>query len=78
MSDELYAPPKDKTCAKCQQRPATTWWTAEGTIALVHGFYEARCEVCCLEEQLENARRLAASIPEMEARLAALKAQAAP
>jgi hypothetical protein len=75
--DEIFSAPKDKTCAKCQQRPATTWWSGEGgTMALVHGCYEARCEICCIEEQLEHARRLAAAIPAMEAQLADLKVKA--
>jgi len=77
MSD-LMSPPKDQTCAKCKTRPATAWWTGEGgVLAAVHGFYEARCEYCCCEEQLEYARKLAATIPELEAKLAELQAEEA-
>lgn len=65
----MDGPPKDRTCTKCQARPATAWWTPEGIIAAVHGYYEARCERCCLEEQLEHARKMAASIPDLEAKL---------
>jgi hypothetical protein len=68
------SPPKDQTCAKCATRPATEWWTGEGgTLAAVHGFYEARCVQCCVEEQLEYARKLAATIPELEAKLIELQ-----
>jgi len=59
-------------CARCNKRPATTWWSDEGFIAAVHGMYSPRCERCCVEVQLEHARELAASIPKLELRLAQL------
>ena len=72
----FMSPPEDQTCAKCQKRPGTAWWAGEGgVIAIVHGFYEARCAYCCVEEQLEYARKLAATIPELEAKLAELQAE---
>lgn len=56
-------------CKRCNTRPATTWWSDEGTIAAVHGYYSATCERCVVERQLEHAREMAASIPKLEARL---------
>jgi len=69
----LTEKPNGQTCSRCNKRPATAWWTDEGIIAAVHGMFTPRCERCCLEVQLENAQRLAASIPALEARLAELK-----
>jgi len=74
MSD-FASPPKDKTCAKCQKRPATQRWAPEGVFAAIHGVYEARCEHCCVEEQLEHARKMVATIPELEAKLFELRAK---
>lgn len=59
-------------CQKCGIRPGTIAWS-EGTIAYVHGCYQMRCEFCCVEEQLEHARKMAASIPELERKLEQLK-----
>jgi hypothetical protein len=59
-------------CQKCNLRKATVLWS-EGTVAMVHGAYQARCDLCCVEEQLEHARKMAASIPELELRLEQLK-----
>lgn len=65
--------PKGQICSRCNTRLATAWWTDEGIIAAVHGAFTPRCERCCVEVQLENAQRLAASIPGLEAKLAELK-----
>lgn len=63
-------------CQKCNQRPATAFWTgSEGAIGFVHGFYQQWCEVCCLEESLKYAREQAARIPELEDQLAKLLAK---
>lgn len=59
-------------CQHCNSRPATTFWS-EGTMAFVHGAYQSWCEQCCVEEQLTHARKMAASIPELERRLEQLK-----
>lgn len=66
-------PKPNGPCSVCKQRPATLWWT-EGTIAYVHGMKQARCERCCVEEQLKFARERAAVIPELERRLARIAA----
>lgn len=59
-------------CQKCNLRKATTAW-CEGSVAFVHGSYQAWCEQCCVEEQLEHAKKMAASIPELERKLEQLK-----
>ncbi len=65
------------TCVKCNLRTATTWWAGEGgDLALIHGDIEPRCEQCCVEDQLEFARKVAARIPALETRLAELKQEA--
>ena len=69
----LLDKPDGQTCSRCNKRPATAWWTDEGIVAAVHGMFTPRCERCCIEAQLEHAKRLAASIPELEAKLAALE-----
>lgn len=56
-------------CQSCKQRDATHWWTDEGIVAAVHGYYAARCEHCIVTDQLRHAREIAASIPKLEARL---------
>lgn len=60
-------------CNKCHTRPSTVNWVMDsGALGLVHGMSELRCERCercCVEEQLEYARKLSASIPELEAKL---------
>jgi hypothetical protein len=58
-------------CGKCGTRPATTWYTVS-IYEAVHGRAEARCERCCIEEQLADARKMAARIPALEAQLASL------
>lgn len=57
-------------CAKCGERPATVDWVCDGgVLAWARGMSVRRCERCSLEEQLEHARKMAAKIPEIEARL---------
>lgn len=70
--DELTSPPDGKACSRCNTRPATMWWSDEGTVGIVRGYVSARCERCVVEVQLEHAREMAASIPKLEARLAVL------
>jgi hypothetical protein len=70
MAFGLEDPPIGIVCRRCKQRMATLWWSDWGTaMALAHGDYEARCERCCVEEQLRHAKELAESIPKLEARL---------
>jgi hypothetical protein len=61
-------------CQNCGKRPATENWVGEGgTLAYVHGHYQRWCERCCIEAQLDNARKAAERIPELEKRLEELK-----
>lgn len=71
----LFHKPTGK-CCKCGTRDATVWWTNGGIYAAVHGFGEPRCELCCVEAQLEEARKLTAKIPELEAKVKLLRAMA--
>jgi protein-arginine kinase activator protein McsA len=59
-------------CTSCHERLATTYWT-EGTIAAVHGFVEAICEVCAIDRQLEHAKKMAESIHRLEQELVLLR-----
>lgn len=62
-------------CATCGKRPGTETWVGEGgALAFNHGFYQMRCKVCCVTDQLDYARKCAADIPELERELAALTA----
>jgi hypothetical protein len=70
---DLARPPTG-TCARCKQRPATTWWSGEGGfMAAIHGMVEPRCELCCVEEQFRYARKLAATLPELAQKLTQLR-----
>lgn len=61
-------------CQNCGQREGTENWVGEGgTMAFIHGMHQCWCKICCCEAQLEYARKLAATIPELEVKLAALK-----
>lgn len=58
-------------CNNCKQRPATEIWVGDGgVLAYAHGAYQHWCLRCVLEAQLEHARKLATSIPELESKLA--------
>jgi hypothetical protein len=60
-------------CENCGERPATTWWTAEGGgLAFVHGFAVGWCMVCALTEQIKHLEKRLVQLPVMKARLAAL------
>jgi hypothetical protein len=64
---------KNKTCDKCKTGQATTWWTnGEGVMGFIHGMGVPYCDRCVVEEQLAYARKLAATIPTLEAKLKAL------
>lgn len=67
-------PPQGRTCDNCGNRPATHWWTADGgVLAATHGFYAAWCMRCIVTAQLRYAREMAATIPELEKKLAELE-----
>lgn len=60
-------------CCVCQKRPATSWWAAEGGIlAHIHGMSEARCELCCVEEQLKFAEEAAGRVESLRRKRQAL------
>ena len=70
-----FVPEPSGTCQNCGKRPGTTKWVGEGgTMALIHGMYSWWCGICCVEAQLDYARKQAALIPEREAELAKLLA----
>ena len=39
----------------------------------IRGYGEQRCELCCVEEQLEYAKKLSVTIPDLEKRILQLK-----
>ncbi len=59
-------------CQKCNQKPGTETWCAEGVMAFVHGMSQQWCKWCVNDEQLAFARKVAATIPELERRHAEL------
>lgn len=65
--------PENLMCAQCCKRKASTWWSDGGILGAVHGAYSPRCEMCCVEAQLEHAMEMAAGIPELETKLQLLK-----
>lgn len=67
-------------CANCQMPPPGgtelhRWVGEGGALALSHGMYSWWCDVCTTAAQLDHARTRAALIPEMEERLADLRAR---
>lgn len=71
--------PEGMVCQHCGERPATGMWTGdEGIVAALHGAYSWWCEQCMVVAQLERARERAATIPELERRLAEIDAEGAP
>ena len=84
MSEErvLQAPKRGKEgepCVNCGKHPGTVKWLGEnaGAIDLIHGFYQWWCRRCALEAQLAYARKQAARIPDLEAKLKAAAASEA-
>jgi hypothetical protein len=62
-------------CQHCHKRRSTTEWVGDGgSLAYVHGFAKRWCDVCALEAQLDYARQAAERIPDLEARLAKVRA----
>lgn len=60
-------------CAECGERSGTITWG--DALAITHGGGEKWCERCAVSTQLEHARKRAAAIPELEARLAQITAE---
>jgi hypothetical protein len=58
----------DNTCDRCGKRKATVIW-ANDTLHYVHDSYEYRCDICCVEEQLEFAKEQVKRIPKLEEKL---------
>jgi len=74
IQQDPFGPPENKTCASCQERPATLWWVGDGgTLAITHGMKVPWCERCCVSAQLKHARERAAEIPALEAKLKELE-----
>lgn len=66
-------PPRGKTCQRCNERPADEWWVDDGgMLAMTHGHYQAWCMRCIVTAQLKYAREAAATVPELEKKLAQL------
>lgn len=60
-------------CVRCQKRPGTTIWIGEGGVMdYIHGGGVPYCQRCVVECQLEYARKLTATIPDLERQLAEL------
>ena len=60
-------------CVKCNERPATIWWCNNPYRDFIHGGKEARCEICCLKEQIKIAKEMSANLPELEDKLKKLQ-----
>jgi hypothetical protein len=63
-----------KMCQNCGKREATECWVGEGgVLALVHNMSQSWCKICCIEAQLEYAKKIANKIPDLEKELEELK-----
>ena len=72
VTTTTIVPPK--ACQRCGAKGPTSVWTADdGGFGYVHGMYSWWCERCILTAQLDHAKARAAAIPELEAKLAALR-----
>lgn len=62
--------PVTDLCVHCQTRPATlNWYGDGGALAVVHGPGLRWCQHCAVTEQLAYAKKLAATIPDLERQL---------
>lgn len=67
MSDETSA---KVICLNCNQAPATTTWVGEGgALAYSHGFGQPWCLPCVQRAQLAYAKKISATIPQLEQQL---------
>ena len=69
----LPIPGPSGDCTSCKKRKATQWFAVDGTAA-ARGYSSPRCDICVLEEQIKHARERAAQLPELERKLAELRA----
>lgn len=62
-------------CKRCKTREGTeTFVDGDATFMWVHGVYEMRCKICCLEAQIEHAKKCVENLPVFEKELRDLKA----
>lgn len=62
--------PDGMVCQNCHLHLATTKWVGtEGMIAAVHGIFQYWCECCVVTEQIDYARRMQDSIPDLMLKL---------
>lgn len=63
----------DLICSNCNVRKGTERWVGEYDSVTVArtGWHQMWCKRCVVVAQLEHAKRLAATIPELENQLAA-------
>ncbi len=71
--------PSNHTCEKCGEHEASGWWIGDGgTLAVTrYRMQAAWCECCMLEVQVEHARKLAATLAELEGKLASVSCKKA-
>lgn len=67
--------PLEGLCLFCKTAPATLHFG--DMLSFTHGGGMNCCELCCVEKQLAHAQERAALIPELEARLAEARHDAA-
>jgi hypothetical protein len=68
-----YYPSASTMCANCGTRPGTEVWVGGGgVLAMSHGMYEMWCNICITEAQIAYAENIAATLPDLRAKLAAL------
>ena len=65
----------NELCANCNMRKGTERWggTFDSITLARTGWHQMWCMRCVLSAQLEYAKKLAATIPELERQLAELK-----
>ena len=57
-------------CQNCKKRKATQNWVGKGgMLDFAHGMYQRWCNYCTTEAQLEYAREIAKTIPELEKKM---------
>jgi hypothetical protein len=72
MSEIPYEP--SGICQCCNKRKATCAFS-EGSIAMIHGFYEQICELCMTKRQLKHAEEMVVSIEKLKSRLTLLESE---
>lgn len=74
MNDFPDSLPDGRKCQQCKTREATLWVDNSGV--LFHGFEQAWCEICRLENAIPNLRASVARLEELEARYTELTGSA--